>query len=34
MNSMMDGLSFEMLSNGGMMVKLEKLVSQRKRKIS
>jgi serine/threonine-protein kinase RsbW len=34
MNTMMDGLSFEMLSNGGMMVKLEKLVSQKKRKIS
>lgn len=34
MNTMMDGLSFEMLPNGGMMVKLEKLVSQKKRKIS
>lgn len=34
MNTMMDGLSFEMLPNGGMMVKLEKLVSQEKRKIS
>ncbi len=34
MNTMMDGLSFEILPNGGMMVKLEKLVSQKKRKIS
>ena len=34
MNTMMDGLSFEMFPNGGMMVKLEKLVSQKKRKIS
>jgi serine/threonine-protein kinase RsbW len=34
MNAMMDGLSFEMLPKGGMMVKLEKLVSQKKRKIS
>ncbi len=34
MNAMMDGLSFEILPQGGMMVKLEKLVSQKKRKIS
>ncbi len=34
MNTMMDGLSFEMFPDGGMMVKLEKLVSQKKRKIS
>ena len=34
MNTMMDGLSFEILPNGGMVVKLEKLVSQKKRKIS
>ena len=34
MNTMMDGLSFEMLPSGGMVVRLEKLVSQKKRKIS
>lgn len=34
MNTMMDGLSFELLQGGGMVVKLEKLVSQKKRKIS
>lgn len=34
MNTMMDELSFEMLPEGGMKVKLEKLVSQKQRKIS
>ena len=34
MNAMMDDLSFEILPGGGMMVRLEKLVSQKKRKIS
>jgi anti-sigma regulatory factor (Ser/Thr protein kinase) len=34
MNTMMDVLSFEMLPGGGMKVRLEKLVSQKQRKIS
>jgi serine/threonine-protein kinase RsbW len=34
MNTMMDELSFKMLPDGGMKVKLEKLVSQKQRKIS
>ena len=34
MNTMMDGLSFKMLPGGGMKVRLEKLVSQKQRKIS
>jgi serine/threonine-protein kinase RsbW len=34
MNTMMDDLSYEMFPEGGMKVKLEKLVSQKQRKIS